>query len=427
MDAHRSVVRGDVLVADGRIARVGRGLRAPPKARVIDCAGRAVIPGLIQAHVHLCQVLFRNHADGLELLDWLSQRIWPYEAAHDARSLAFSARLGIAELLLSGTTAILDMATVRHTGAVLEAARDSGIRYTGGKCLMDATPKGPLGESTAAALRETEALGRKWHGAGKGRIRYALCPRFVLSCSEELLSAVGRLSAQHGWLIHTHASENRTEVARVRKQTGHDNVAWFDKLGLCGPRTVLAHCVHVTPREMRTMARTQTSAVHCPGANLKLASGIARVPELIAAGVNVALGGDGAPCNNTLDAFHELRLAATLHLPRSGPRALPAAEVLAMATLHGARALGLQDEIGSIEAGKAADLTIVDLTAPHCQPAGPDPHATLVYCARAGDVTDVLVAGRLLVRHRKLLTLDAGALAASAQAEARRVLARART
>ena len=427
MDARRSVVRGDVLVADGRIARVGRGLRAPPGTQVIDCAGRAVIPGLIQAHVHLCQALFRNHADGLELLDWLSQRLWPYEAAHDARSLGFSARLGIAELLLSGTTAILDMATVRHTEAVLEAARVSGIRYTGGKCLMDAASRGPLGESTAAALRETEALGRKWHGAANGRIRYALCPRFVLSCTEDLLGEVRRLSAEHGWLIHTHASESRTEVALVRKQTGQGNVAYFDALGLCGPRTVLAHCVHVTPGEMRTMARTQTSAVHCPGANLKLASGIARVPELIAAGVNVALGGDGAPCNNTLDAFHELRLAATLHLPRSGPRAMPASEVLAMATLHGARALGLQDEIGSIEAGKAADLTIVDLTAPHCQPAGPDPHATLVYCARAGDVTEVLVSGRPLVRDRKLLTLDAGALAARAQAEARRVLARART
>ena len=425
MDPRRSVVRGDVLIAEGRIARIGRGLRAPAGAQVIDCAGRAVIPGLIQAHVHLCQVLFRNHADGLELLDWLAQRIWPFEAAHDARSLGFSARLGLAELLLSGTTAILDMATVRHTGAVLEAARVSGIRYTGGKCLMDAA-SGPLRESTAAALRETEALGRKWHGAEEGRIRYALCPRFVLSCTEELLGAVGRLSAEHGWLIHTHASENRAEVQRVRRKTGRDNVDYFDALGLCGPRTVLAHCVHVTPREMRTMARTRTSAVHCPGANLKLASGIARVPELIAAGVNVALGGDGAPCNNTLDAFHELRLAATLHLPRAGPRAMPACEVLAMATVHGARALGLEDEIGTLEVGKAADLTIVDLTAPHCQPAGADPHATLVYCARASDVTDVLVGGRPLVRDRKLLTLDADKLAARAGAEVRRVLQRAR-
>jgi cytosine/adenosine deaminase-related metal-dependent hydrolase len=420
MDARRSVKRADVLVADGRIDRIGR-FKTPRGAQVIDCAGRAVIPGLVQAHVHLCQVLFRNHADGLELLDWLSQRIWPFEAAHDARSLGFSARLGIAELLLGGTTAILDMATVRHTEAVLRAAEEGGIRYTGGKCLMDAG-SGPLPEDTATALREAERLGRRWHGAAGGRIRWALCPRFVLSCSEKLLGEVGRLSEREGWLVHTHASENRAEVELVRKRTGQDNVAYFDRLGLCTPRTVLAHCVHLTPPEARILARTGASAVHCPGANLKLASGLAPVPRLLENGVNVALGGDGAPCNNTLDAFHEMRLAATLHLPRFGPRSMPAAEVLAMATVRGARALGLASEIGSIEPGKRADLAIVDLAAPHCQPAGPDLHGTLVYCARASDVTDVLVDGRVVVRAGKLLTLDAPKLAAAASAEARRII-----
>jgi 5-methylthioadenosine/S-adenosylhomocysteine deaminase len=423
VDEARSVLAGDVLVEDGRIARVGRGLRAPRGAEVIDCRGRAVIPGLVQAHVHLCQVLFRNHADGLELLDWLSQRIWPFEAAHDARSLGLSARLGLAELLLGGTTSILDMATVRHTGAVFEAAVESGIRYTGGKCLMD-VPGNPLAESRDQALRETEQLGRAWHGREDGRIRYALCPRFVLSCTRELLTAVRDLSARHGWLVHTHASENRTEVAVVRRQTGADNVAYFAQLGLEGPRLVLAHCVHLTAREMKQMARKGTHAVHCPGANLKLASGIAPVPRLLAAGVNVALGGDGAPCNNTLDAFHELRLAATLHLPRFGPRAMPPSEVLAMATIRGARALGLADEIGSIEVGKRADLAVVDLSGPHCAPPGDDPHATLVYCARASDVTDVLVDGRAIVRDHKLLTLDAGKLARTAPGEMRRLLAR---
>jgi cytosine/adenosine deaminase-related metal-dependent hydrolase len=420
MDARRSVVRADVLVAEGRIEKIGR--VQSRKAKVIDCAGKAVIPGLIQAHVHLCQVLFRNHADGLELLDWLSQRIWPYEAAHDARSLGFSARLGIAELLLGGTTAVLDMATVRHTEAVLEAAAESGIRYTGGKCLMDAVSEGPLHEDTDHALHEALALGRKWHG--RGLIRWALCPRFVISCTEKLLGEVRRLSESEGWLVHTHASESRAEVEVVRRKTGRDNVEYLDDLGLCGPRTVLAHCVHITESETRILARTGASAVHCPGANLKLASGHAPVPRLLAEGVNVALGADGAPCNNTLDAFHEMRLAATLHLPQFGPRSMPAAEVLAMATVRGAKALGLAGEIGSIEEGKRADITVVDLSGPHCQPAGPDLHATLVYCARASDVTDVLVDGRQVVRSRKLLTLDARGLAAGAGAEMRRVLAR---
>jgi len=427
MDARRRVARADLLVEEGRIARIAAGLRAPSGAEVIDCAGKAVLPGLVQAHVHLCQVLFRNHADGLELLDWLTQRIWPFEAAHDARSLRFSARLGIAELLLGGTTCVLDMATVRHTEEVLRAAEESGIRYLGGKCLMDAAGPQGLREQAPAALREAERLGTRWHGAADGRIGWALCPRFVLSCSEELLRGVRDLSARHGWLVHTHASENPKEVAAVRARTGMDNVAYFEKLGLAGPRVVLAHCVHLTSREARLMARSGTSAVHCPGANLKLASGLAPVPRLLAQGVNVALGGDGAPCNNTLDAFHEMRLAATLHLPRFGPRAMPAEEVLAMATVRGARALGLDEEIGSLEPGKRADVSVVDLRAPHLSPPGADLHAAIVYAARASDVTDVLVGGRAVVRDRRLLTLDAAGLALAAPTEVARVLRRVRS
>jgi 5-methylthioadenosine/S-adenosylhomocysteine deaminase len=425
MDAERRVLRADLLVEDGRISRVAAGVRAPRGAEVIECAGKAVLPGLVQAHVHLCQALFRNHADGLELLDWLSQRIWPYEAAHDARSLRFSARLGIAELLLGGTTCVLDMATVRHTQEVLRAAEESGIRYTGGKCLMDAagSPQG-LREEAQAALSEAERLGKTWDGAAGGRIRWALCPRFVLSCSDELLRGVRELSGRHGWLVHTHASESRAEVAQVRARTGADNVAHLAGLGLSGPRVVLAHCVHLTASEARLMARSGTSAVHCPGANLKLASGVAKVPWLLSLGVNIALGSDGAACNNTMDAFHEMRLAATLHLPRFGPRAMPASEVLSLATVRGARAMGLEREVGSLEQGKRADLTVVDLHAPHLAPAGADLHAALVYCARASDVTDVLVDGRALVRGRRLRTLDAAALSRAAPAEAARVLRR---
>jgi cytosine/adenosine deaminase-related metal-dependent hydrolase len=426
MDAGRSVVRKDLLVEDGRIARIAPRLRAPPGAEVLECGGKLVIPGLVQCHTHLCQTIFRNQADGLELFDWLSQRIWPLEAAHDERSLRFSARLGIAELLLSGTTSILDMATVHGTGAVLAAVLESGLRYTGGKCLMDAadSPDG-LRESTAEALAEAERLGSRWHGEDGGRIRWALCPRFALSCTEELLLRVADLSGRRGWIVHTHASENREEVAVVRRRTGAGNIAYLRRVGLCGPRTVIAHCVHLDAAEVRILAKSGATAVHCPGANLKLASGIAAVPRLLRSGVNVGLGADGAACNNSLDAFHEMRLAGTLHLPRFGPRAMPASEVLAMATIRGARALGLEEEIGSIEAGKRADLAVVDLAAPHLAPAGPDPHATLVYSACKTDVTDTIVDGRWLVRGRRLVSLDAADLTAKASAEAGRVLARA--
>ncbi|MHB8419567.1 MAG: 5'-deoxyadenosine deaminase [Myxococcales bacterium] len=428
MDRRRRVFEGDLLLADGHIAAVGRRLRAPRGAEVVDCRGKAVLPGLIQAHVHLCQVLFRNRADGLELLDWLRRRIWPLEAAHDARSLRFSARLGIAELLLGGTTAVLDMATVRHTEQVFLAAEESGLRYTGGKALMDqgeGLPDG-LRDATGAALEESARLAGRWHRAAGGRLGYALCPRFVLSCSERLLRGVVELARGGGLLIHTHASENAAETALVRRIVGDDNAAYFHRLGLRGPKVVLAHCVHLTEREERLLARAGTHVVHCPAANLKLGSGIAPLPRLHRRGVSLALGADGAPCNNTLDAFHEMRLAATLHLPRFGPRSVPAVEVLEMATLGGARALGLEDCVGSLEAGKQADVAVVDLARPHLSPRGPDLHATLVYGARASDVTDVWVEGRRLVANGRLRTLDVPALVAAAPAEQARLLRRAR-
>ncbi len=428
MDPGRRLIEGgDVLLDGGRIAEVGRRLRAPRGAAVADCRGKAVLPGLVQAHVHLCQVLFRNRADGLELLDWLRERIWPLEAAHDARSLRFSARLGIAELLLGGTTAVLDMATVHHTEQVFLAAREMGLRYTGGKALMDAgegVPRG-LRDRTDEALAETAALGRRWHGAEAGRLRYALCPRFVLSCSERLLRRSAELARREGWLVHTHASENPTETRLVRERLGTDNAAYFHGLGLSGPHVVLAHCVHLTAAEERLLARTGTHAVHCPGANLKLGSGLAPLPRMRRRGVPLALGADGAPCNNSLDVFHELRLAATLHLPRFGPRSVTAHDALEVATLGGAAALGLRDEIGSLEPGKRADVTVVDLRRPHLAPRGEDPVATLVYGATAADVTDVWVDGRRLVHGGVLRVADTGRLVAAAEREARRVVRRA--
>ncbi len=312
------------------------------------------------------------------------------------------------------------MGTVRHTEQLFRAADESGIRYAGGKCLMDTGYAG-LREETGAALAEATALGDRWHATDSGRITYALCPRFVLSCTEPLWRAVRDLSRERNWLVHTHASENKDEVRKVKKAVGADNVAWFHRIGLGSRRLVLAHCVHLTAQEEKLMAKSGSSAVHCPGANLKLASGIAPIPRMLARGINVALGADGAPCNNTLDAFHELRLAATLHLPRFGPRAMPASEVLAMATLNGARALGQEQELGSLEVGKKADLTLVDSAAPHLAPPAPDLHATLVYGARASDVTDVIVDGRHLVRRRALVSLDAAALARRAPDELARL------
>jgi cytosine/adenosine deaminase-related metal-dependent hydrolase len=227
--------------------------------------------------------------------------------------------------------------------------------------------------------------------------------------------------------IHTHASENRTECDVVRQLTGMDNVAWFHEVGLTGPHLTLAHCVWLTDAERRLLRDTDTVVCHCPGSNLKLASGIAPVPELLDEGVSVCLGADGAACNNNLDMFVEMRLAALLHKPRVGPRGMPAERVLEMATLGGARALGLEDELGSLEEGKRADVTVVDLSGLHSLPSDPaDVLSPLVYAAQSSDVVHVVIDGRLVLKDRTLLTLDAASVAANARHHSARLTARAR-
>lgn len=430
MDAQRRVVAADVRVRSGRITEVGPALEPGEDAQVVDARGCAVLPGLVHSHVHLCQVLFRNMAEDRPLLPWLAERIWPLEAAHDAQTLRTSAQLGIAELLLSGATAALDMGTVRHHDAVFEAARDAGFRLTSGKAMMDHGEDVPpgLAESTEDSIAESDRLARQWEGAAEGRLGYAYAPRFVPSCSEALLAAVAA-RVKSGARLHTHASENLDEVALVRRLSGGlENVAYLGKLGLLSPRTTIAHGVHLAPEELAELARAGATVAHCPSANLKLASGIADTVALRAAGVNVGLGGDGAPCNNNLDLFREMKLAALLPRLKHGPAALSAMAVLEMATLGGARALGLEAELGSVEAGKKADLVVVDLERPHVQPVGSGAEAlatALVYASQAADVRHVFVDGRALVWDRKLTTIDQGQLLADARRDAQRVRERA--
>jgi cytosine/adenosine deaminase-related metal-dependent hydrolase len=282
-----------------------------------------------------------------------------------------------------------------------------------------------LREPTRASLAESDALARRWSGAAGGRLDYAYAPRFVLSCTEELLREVGARVAA-GARVHPHASEQAAEIDLVRRARGADNIVYLDGLGLGGPAATLAHCVHPTAAERALLAARGTNVVHCPSSNLKLASGVAPIPELLAAGVHVALGADGAPCNNNLDAFLELRLAALVHKPRVGAAGMTALQALELATVGGARALGWQDRIGSLEPGKRADLIVVDLRTPHAAPAG-EPISSLVYAAQSRDVREVLVDGRLLVRGGRLTALtglDAEEVAATARAEAARVAGR---
>ena len=402
------VVRADVTVRDGKIEAIGKagkrdegGGKGPrPQPQVRDCSGCLVIPGLIQAHVHLCQTLFRGLADDLRLEDWLIRRIWPLEAAHTEATVYASALLG-------GTTAILDMETVRHTAAAFRALERIGIRATVGKCLMDAHPEGApidLVESTDDALADAVALAQHWHGAAAGRLRVCFAPRFVPSCSGPLLRAASDLAERFDAQLHTHAAETIVERETVLRTTGLEEIAYLDSVGIAGRRAALAHCVWIDAHEMDRLARQGTTVVHCPSSNLKLASGVAKIPELLAAGCRVAIGADGAPCNNRLDAFAEMRLAALIQKPRLGADALPAAQVLELATLGGARALGLEDEIGRIAPGRRADLVVLDLSQPHLHPFLGDPVSLIVYSARASDVRDVFVDGRPVVLGHELLT-----------------------
>ncbi|HEY4221960.1 MAG TPA: 5'-deoxyadenosine deaminase [Myxococcota bacterium] len=424
-DASDRVLVGDVLVRGDKIVEVGD-VKASPGARTVDAKGCIVMPGFVQAHVHLCQTLFRGLAEDLPLMEWLSMHIWPYEGAHTAETLHASAALGIAELLLGGTTAALDMGTVKHTDVIFQTAERAGLRLTSGKALMDKGQQRPgnLKESTDEALQQSDDLAARWHMKAEGRLRYAYAPRFILSCTDTALRESAALARKRACLIHTHASENPGELDAVRAATGKDNVTALADLGIAGPDVVLAHCVWLTSDEQRSLRENQTRIAHCPSTNLKLASGVAKIPELREQGIVVGIGADGAPCNNRMSAFTEMRLAALLQKPRLGAAALSAKDVVKMATLGGAEVLGIDAQVGSIEPGKRADLIVVDASAPHMRPRT-DPFTQLVYAAEASDVRHVFVDGEWLVRDHRLVRSEVEEIVEDAEKAVDEVLLRA--
>lgn len=429
MNDTRDIIQGDLLVEEDRILTLGAAI-SPHNQEIteLDASGKLVIPGLIQTHTHLCQALFRGLADDLELLDWLKTRIWPLEGSHDAESIYYSTLLGCAEMLRGGTTSIIDMATVHHTDSLLEAVVQAGIRYLGGKCLMDCGSDVPatLLENPDDALRESMDLWQKWNGAADSRIHYGFCPRFAVSCTHGLLNEVAVLSRQHEIPVHSHASENRSEIALVEKERGLHNIMYLNRLGLLNSRTVLAHCIHLDEAEMQVLVDTGTNIAHCPGSNLKLGSGIARIPELLVMGANISLGADGAPCNNNMSMFMEMRLAALIQKPLHGPAVMPAQQAFELATRGGARAMGLETEIGSLEPGKKADIALLDLTGWHHQPRdAANVYSHLVYQATAQDIAVTIVDGKILWQDGRLTALDEQNIKTGVNAALGRLLPRA--
>ncbi len=300
------------------------------------------------------------------------------------------------------------METVNHTEEVFRVIEESGFRATVGKCMMDKGDDVPaaLHENMDASIEESLALIAAWHGKADGRIRYCFAPRFALSCTGELLSRVGKLAKEHDVIVHTHASENRNECGLVESETGLRNVSYLDSLGLSGRHVVLAHCVHLDAAEFQTLVNTRTNVAHCPSSNLKLGSGIAEITNMLDQGISVSLGADGAACNNRLDMFTEMRTMALLQKAMHGPEVIPARLALRIATIEGAKALGLEKEIGTLEIGKRADVTVVRLDSLHSTPGSSDTISALVYSAQTSDVQSVVIDGQVVMRDRELLTLD---------------------
>ena len=437
MDEAGTVVTGPLLVRDGVIVALGAAvpgaLALLPQGRAaesFDARGGYVLPGLVQGHLHLCQTLFRGLAEHSDLLRWLRERIWPLEAAHTEASIAASARLGLAELIAGGVTCVNDMGTVRHTAATAAVLEESGMRAVFGKALMDQGEGVPVGliERPQAALDDALALAKRFDGAAGGRLRVSLAPRFILSCSEALWRDVAAASAEHGLLVHTHLAESRSESQAVKRAVRSTAARYFAKHGVLSGRFVGAHGVWLDAAELALLAKADAALVHCPGSNLKLGSGLADVRAWKHAGLRCGLGSDGAACNNRLDLFHELSLAAGVARVKHTNAPLSAREVLSLATREGARALGLGDAIGSLETGKQADAIVVDTGAPHHAPApDADPYAAIVHAARAADVRLTMVAGRVLYRDGAWTTLDAARAVSDARAEARGLVRRAET
>lgn len=432
MDRERRVLDGGGLVVnEGRIERVlaADELRALDTfdGEVVDGRALTAIPGFIQTHIHLCQTLFRGLAEDFELLDWLRLKIFPFEAAHTPASTYTSAMIGIAELIRSGTTTIMDMGALHHEEEIVRAIEETGIRAFVGKAMMDVNEITPsYRESTKDSLTTTLRQAEAWHGLAGGRIRYAVAPRFVLSCSDTLLREAHSMTASFpGMLFHTHAAENRRELDAVQRRCGMGNVFFFDAMGILKENTCLAHCVWLDAKEVDLLARRNAKILHCPTSNLKLGSGIAPIPTFLKKGITVSLGTDGASCNNTLDMFQEMRLAALIQRPAHGPSTMSARTVFEMATRGGAETLGISHEVGSIETSKKADIVLLDLRGIYNPLLENDPYSTIVYSGCPENVHSVMVDGRWVYRDGAHAKIEEGRLCELGRSELKQLLGRA--
>jgi len=407
MDSQRSRFdEGAVAIAGDRIVAVGNASDMTDwnPGRVIDADGGIVMPGLINVHTHAAMTCFRGLADDLPLMTWLNDHIFPAEARLDDHTVHMGTLLACAEMIRSGTTCFCDMYLFED--AVARAARAAGLRAVVGEVLYDfPSPNyGPIEKG----FEYTRDLIEKWQD--DPLITIAVEPHSPYLCSEELLKTAADLSQQHGIPLIIHVAETKDEVVRSCTDHGHTPVAYLESIGVLSSHLLACHCVHLEPSDIERLQKYDVKIAHNPESNMKLASGIAPVPELQKAGVCVGLGTDGCASNNDLDLFSEMDTTAKIHKARThDPTVMAADTVLAMATIEGARALGLDSRIGSIEPGKLADVIVVDTRRPHLTPMY-NPISHLVYSARGNDVTATIVNGRVLMEKERLVTLDLEAI-----------------
>jgi 5-methylthioadenosine/S-adenosylhomocysteine deaminase len=422
MDAARHIyedgavaISGDAIVAVGPRAQVESRYVA---ARSLDATGEIVMPGLINGHAHAAMSLFRGLADDLSLNDWLHKYIFPAEARNVTPDfVSWGARLGILEMLRGGITTYADMYYFEDN--VAQVTKEAGMRGVLGETFIDFPA--PDNKTVPQMLAYTEKYIKHWQG--DPLITPAVAPHSIYTCATKTLHEAAALARKYHVPILMHLAEAPFEGEQSRAKYGLSPTAYLESIGVLGPDLTAAHCVWVDAGDLKLLASRDVGCVHNPSSNMKLASGVSPVVDLIAAGVPVGLGTDGAASNNDLDMFEEMDLAAKLQkVARMNPQALPAEQVVAMATINGARALHMEKEIGSLEAGKKADVILIRTDAPHATPMY-HVYSQLVYALKASDVDTVIIGGRVVMEHRKMLTLDEAAILAKAREYAKKVQA----
>ena len=395
-------VRGDRILAVGSESDIASKFRA---RKTIDASGRVVMPGLINTHTHVPMVLFRGIADDLRLLDWLQKYIFPAEARNvDEQFVRWGTRLGCLEMILGGTTTFADM--YYFEDAVADETSRAGMRGVLGETVLDFPA--PDNKTWDAAISYTEKYLERWKG--NALITPAIAPHAPYTVSTDHLAQTHAISSRFGSPLIIHVAEDQAEVKTIQEKYASSSVAYLEKIGLLDARVIAAHMVWPTPSDIATLARLKVGVAHCPQSNMKLAAGTAPVPELLAAGVAVGLGTDGAASNNDLDLWEEMDTAAKLHkLVSRDPTVLNARQVLEMATIGGARAIHLDSEIGSIEPGKRADIIVVGMNSAHQIPVY-NVYSQLVYATKSSDVQTSIIDGKVVMENRHAMALDERAI-----------------